>query len=122
MALIRGIFNKLGYLVCKFCVNLTFHIWVEGGTCNRVNCDVYSKAVGCYNFGNTNKCIILQSMYCFCCLAATRFGTVAILRVLTPRYHQNTQQYTIFIKTYICFVQNKCMFIALLKSQQIYVY
>ena len=86
MALIRGIFNKLGYLVCKFCVNIAFYFWVGGGTCNKVNCDIYSKTVGCYNFGNTNKCTILQSLYSFYCLAPTCFGTVAFLRELTPKF------------------------------------
>lgn len=49
------------------------------------------------NFGTTNKCTILQSMYHFYYLASTCFG-IAILRELTPRFHYNIQQYIIYIK------------------------
>jgi len=40
-----------------------------------------------WNFGNTNKCTILQSVYSLYYLAPTCFGIVAIFRKLTPQFH-----------------------------------
>jgi hypothetical protein len=58
---------------------------------------------------NTNRCIVLQSMYYFYYLAPTCFGTVAILRELTPRYQQSIQQYIMYSKHTFVFMWCVCL-------------